>query len=93
MKNVSINFKCKLINKYCIIYLFIYLFIYFGCFCFCFLQQDDDLGSKLHDYNQLMTENVEIRTEMKTMQLDYERLKRENEKVCLTSLKFINFFF
>ncbi|XP_072045515.1 centrosomal protein of 290 kDa-like [Amphiura filiformis] len=42
---------------------------------------DGDLGGKLHDYNQLMTENVEIRTDMKTMQLDHERLKREYEKL------------
>ncbi|XP_071791224.1 centrosomal protein of 290 kDa-like [Asterias amurensis] len=43
--------------------------------------KDDFLTERLHNYNKLMEENVDIRTDFKSLQLEQERLKRDNEKL------------
>ncbi|XP_030844428.1 centrosomal protein of 290 kDa isoform X5 [Strongylocentrotus purpuratus] len=43
--------------------------------------QDDELVERLHNYNTVMEENVRIRMELQTMELDKERLRKENDKL------------
>ncbi|XP_071477104.1 centrosomal protein of 290 kDa-like [Diadema antillarum] len=43
--------------------------------------QDDELVERLHNYNSVMEENVKIRMELQTSDLDMERLRKENERL------------
>ncbi|XP_063969954.1 centrosomal protein of 290 kDa-like [Lytechinus pictus] len=43
--------------------------------------QDDELVERLHNYNSVMEDNVRIRMELQTMELDKERLRKENDKL------------
>lgn len=43
--------------------------------------QDDELVERLHNYNAVMEENVRIRVELQTLDLDKERLRKENERL------------